>query len=812
MKISLNWLNNYLKLDLPVDEISEILTMIGLEIEGVEEVESVKGGLKGVVVGEVVECGRHPNADKLSLTKVNLGTETLAQIVCGAPNVAKGQKVLVATIGTTLYSPEGEAWTIKKGKIRGEVSEGMICAEDELGLGSSHEGIMVLNDDAPVGIPAADYLNVEIDVVFEIGLTPNRSDATSHIGVANDLAAYLKVNHQYDGDVKWPDVSDFKVDAPTHTVKVSVENTEACPRYSGVVITDLKIKESPDWLKNYLKAVDVRPISNIVDVTNFILHELSQPLHAFDLTEIEGNEIIVKTLPEGSIFKSLDEIDRKLSSEDLMICDGNSNGMCIGGVFGGIKSGVKDSTTSIFLEAAHFDSGYIRRSSTRHNLRTDAAKVFEKGSDPSRTVYALKRAALLLKELAEGNIASEIVDIYPKEIARKEVIVRYDRVTGLIGTEISKEEIHQILMALDMETTPITNDSIKVLVPTDKSDVTREVDVIEEILRIYGFNKVPISDQLSTKVTYEGNRPPHVLRNKISELLTHQGYHEIMGMSLIESRIYDSLDIVPREKYVFVNNTSNIHLDIMRPEMMVSGLLSVVHNHYRQNIKLKLYEFGKGFTTNGDGYNEQEFLTLFVSGNRYKESWMQDSKTMVDFYDVKRITQHLFAKLNINKYQTSESDDNRFLYGMKLHRGTKVLATIGKVAPKIADELDLKSDVFCAEINMDEILDIKPQAIQVEEISKYPSMRRDLAMVLDKGIKFEEIKKLARGVDKKHVKDINLFDVYENEDHLGAGKKSYAVSFIFSDDTKTLKDKEVEKIIKKIIHTLEMNVNAEIRS
>jgi len=812
MKISLNWLNKYLKIDLPPEEISEILTMIGLEVEGMEEVESVKGGLKGIVVGEVTECGKHPNADKLSLTRVDLGNEEPVQIVCGAPNVAQGQKVLVATVGTTLYSPEGEEWQIKKGKIRGAVSEGMICAEDELGLGTDHEGIMVLPEDAPVGIPAREYMNIETDIVYEIGLTPNRSDATSHIGVAKDLAAYLKINHDYDGDVKWPDVSDFEVDSPTHNVKVSVENHEACPRYSGVVITDIEIKESPDWLKNYLKAVDVRPISNIVDITNFILHELSQPLHAFDLEEIEGNEIIVKTLPEGSIFKSLDEVDRKLSEQDLMICDGNSNAMCIGGVFGGINSGVKDNTTSIFLEAAHFDAGWIRRSSTRHNLRTDAAKVFEKGSDPSRTVYALKRAALLIKELAGGTITSDIVDIYPKEIERKEVLVRYDRVIGLIGTDISKDEIHQILRAMDMEIEPVTDDSIKVAVPTDKSDVTREVDVIEEILRIYGFNKVPLDEQLTTKISYEVAKPDHVVRDKLSELLTHQGFNEIMGMSLIESRIYDQLEIIDPEKYVYVNNTSNIHLDIMRPEMMVSGLLSVVHNHYRQNIKLKLYEFGKGFTKGEEGYVEDEFLTIFLSGARNEESWMHDSKTQVGLYDIKRVIAHVFAKLNVVSHQTSELEDGRFEYGVKYHRGTRTLCSFGKVHHKIAKAMDLKTDVFYAEINMAEIFNLKSKTIEVDEISKYPSMRRDLAMVLDKKVKFEEIRKLAYGVDKKHVKEINLFDVYENEEHLGEGKKSYAVSFTFSDDTKTLKDKEVEKIIKKIIHVLEQNVKAEIRS
>ena len=508
MHISLNWLKDYTKIEMTPERIGEILTDIGLEVEGMEVVQSVKGGLEGVVVGHVTSCGKHPNADKLSLTTVDVGSERDLQIVCGAPNVAQGQKVLVATIGTTLYDADEKPWTIKKGKIRGEVSEGMICAEDELGLGASHNGIMVLPEETAVGTLASDHFNVETDYVFEIGLTPNRSDATNHLGTAKDLAAALKINYGHDGVVKLPAVNDFKVDSKDLPVEVVVENSEACPRYVGVSIKDIEIKESPEWLKRRLKAVGVRPINNIVDITNFVLHETGQPLHAFDLKEIKDRKVIVKTLPEGSTFVSLDEVERKLSSQDLMICDGQSNGMCIAGVFGGVKSGVKEHTTDIFLESAHFNAKWVRRSSMRHNLRTDAAKVFEKGSDPNVSLYALKRACLLMKELAGAKVASEIVDIYPEPVQPRQIEVRYERVKTLIGVDITPVEIRTILEAMEMEIIRESDSSFVVSVPTNKSDVIREVDVIEEILRIYGFNKVPISDKLNTSITVSPNPDP----------------------------------------------------------------------------------------------------------------------------------------------------------------------------------------------------------------------------------------------------------------------------------------------------------------
>ena len=637
MKVSLNWLKDYLDINLSKEEVSELLTDIGLEVEGMEEIESIKGGLKGIVIGHVKECGKHPGADRLSLTKVDVGNGEDLQIVCGAPNVAAGQKVVVATVGTVLYDADGNDFKIKKGKIRGEFSEGMICAEDELGLGNDHSGIIVLPEDVEVGTKACDYFNVENDVVYEIGLTPNRSDATCHTGVAKDLAAALKINHDHSGEVNMPNVDGFSIDNKDLPIDVVVENTEACPRYSAISIKGVTIKESPDWLKNRLNAIGVRPISNIVDITNFVLHELGQPLHAFDAEQIKGGKVVVKTLPEGTIFKSLDEIDRKLTATDLMICDGESNGMCIGGVFGGINSGVTDSTKNIFLESAHFNAKWIRRTSTHHLLRTDAAMCFEKGSDPNVTVYALKRAAMLIKELGGGEIASEIVDIYPNIIEKVQVEVSYANVNRLIGVEIPVVDVKAILAAMEMEIVSETETGFTVAVPTNKADVLREADVIEEILRIYGFNKVPISNQIRSAVTLGEKPDRQKIKNTISELLTASGFNEIMAVSLTESRYFK--DVLPIEvsELVFVNNTSNMHLDIMRPTMLISGLEAVLHNQNRQNSDLKFYEFGKSYHKKEDSFEEDSHLTLFMSGLKNEESWLEEDRTQVSYYHFKGI-------------------------------------------------------------------------------------------------------------------------------------------------------------------------------
>ena len=815
MHISLNWLKDYTKIELDAERVGEILTDIGLEVEGMETVQSIKGGLEGVVVGHVTSRHKHPNADKLSVTTVDVGLEQDLRIVCGAPNVAQGQKVLVATIGTTLYDEEEKPWTIKKGKIRGEVSEGMICAEDELGLGNSHEGIMVLPDEVEVGTSASEYFDVETDYVYEIGLTPNRSDATNHLGTARDLAAALKINYGHDGVVNLPAVDGFEVISRDLPVEVVVENTEACPRYVGVTIKDIEIKESPEWLKRRLRAVGVRPINNIVDITNFVLHETGQPLHAFDLKEIKDKKIVVTTLPEGSTFTTLDEVERKLTAEDLMICDGHLNGMCIAGVFGGVKSGVKDDTSEIFLESAHFNAKWIRRSSMHHNLRTDAAKVFEKGSDPNVALYALKRACLLIAELAGGKVSSEVVDIYPEPVEPLQIEVRYQRVNTLIGVSISAIEIRRILEAMNMEMVRESESSFVVSVPTNKSDVTREVDVIEEILRIYGFNKVPVSDKLSTSITVSPDPDPGEIRNLVSNFLSGNGFFEMMAVSLTESRYYkpEGLRPIAEDELVFINNTSNIHLDVMRPDMVFSGLEAIIRNQNRQNPDLKIYEFGKSYRQEKSGkINEDSHLTLFLSGARSRENWLQRGNHKADFYSIKAFVRRVLDLLGVYNYQTSDLEQGLFSYGLQFHRGPQHLVEFGKLSSRLTKGMDIREDVFFADFNWDNVFKaLKNYKIIVEELNKFPSIRRDLALVVENSVKFQDIVAIARKIGKKLLKDVHLFDVYRSEEKLGTGRKSYAVSFHFEDPKKTLKDKDIDKVMNKLITEYEAKLGAEIR-
>jgi len=811
MNISLNWLKKYIDLDMDPDKISEILTTIGLEVEGMEEVESIKGGLKGVVVGHVVECGKHPNADKLSLTKVNVGSADLIQVVCGAPNVAAGQKVLVATVGTTLYDKDGAPWKIKKGKIRGEESQGMICAEDELGLGNSHDGIMVLDEDAEVGSEAAQLFNLENDIVFDIGLTPNRSDATSHLGVARDLAAYLSVNEGGSGLVNIPDLSTFKVDNNTNPFKVEIEDVNLCPRYTGISISGVTIKESPDWIKNHLRSVGIRPISNIVDITNFILLEYGQPLHAFDADRVKENTIIVKTLPTDTVFKSLDEQERKLSDQDLMICDGKSNGMCIAGVFGGLDSGVTDSTQNIFLESAHFNAGNIRRTSTRHLLRTDAAKCFEKGSDPNITEEALKRAAILIQELAGGMITSEIVDVYPEKIEPVEIHLRYDNVNRIIGNDISVEEIHQILRAMNMEIKPLDDKSIKVSVPTDKADVLREIDLIEEVLRIYGFNKITTPSKVLSTLSFTQHPDKNAIKRRINAYLTSIGFNEMMNLSLIESRHYAKALPMEEENFIFINNTSNIHLDIMRPEMLLSGLQSVAYNLNRQQNDIKVFEIGKSYSKVGEEMIEKEKLTLYISGNSSSETWKNKDQSKSDFFDLKSVVNSVLDLINVQGYQQSASEDARLSSGFKYHRGPNVIVDFGKVNKTILKGMDIKQEVYFAEFDIQVLINGIASSTKIKPISKFPSSRRDLALVVNKNVKFEDIVKIARKVDKKILKDIGLFDVYEDEKRLGEGKKSYAVSFTFENMERTLNDKELEKVMQKLENQFSTQLEASIR-
>ncbi|MEO1260164.1 MAG: phenylalanine--tRNA ligase subunit beta [Bacteroidota bacterium] len=830
MITSLNWLKEYIDIDLSAEETGNLLTSLGLEVEGTEEIETIKGGLEGVVVGHVKECGKHPNADKLSLTKVDVGREELLQIVCGAPNVAAGQKVLVATIGTMLHPTEGEPFKIKKGKIRGEASEGMICAEDEIGIGTDHDGIIVLPEDTPVGMSGRDYYSIETDVVYDIGLTPNRSDATCHLGVAKDLAAALKIQHAGSGEVKVPTVDNFKIDNNELPVEVVVENTEACPRYAGVAIKGVTIKESPDWLKNRLLSIGVRPISNIVDITNFILHELGQPLHAFDLDEIAGQKVIVKTLPAESKFMSLDEVERTLSEEDLMICDGDSKGMCIGGVFGGIQSGVKDSTKNIFLESAHFNAKWIRRSSTRHDLRTDAAKVFEKGSDPNVCVYALKRAAALIVELAGGEVASDIVDIYPNPIEPVKIEVKYNYVNRLIGTDISPKEINDILLAMEMEIVSENEERFTVAVPTNKADVTRPADVVEEILRVYGLDNVPVPNQMRSSMIEREFPNPNEIKNAVSDYLAANGFHESMALSLSESKYYKEILPIDENELVWVNNTSNVHLDIMRPTMLFSGLEAVLHNQNRQRGDLKIFEFGKtyqrrtkdsGRQTGENGldkidvkrlFEEQDHLTLFMTGQQWGESWRNPGKPEADYYSLKAYVENVLARLGLSGYQQSAEQGGIFAYNMNYHRGPKSLVKFGKISPKTCKSMGIKSQVFYADFAWGALLKAaKKNSISMTELNKYPTMRRDLALVIGSSVKFADLAALAGKVGKKLIKDINLFDVYEDAEKLGEGKKSYAISFTFENAERTLKDKEVDKIMNELIRIYEQDMGAVIR-
>ncbi|MCB0704691.1 MAG: phenylalanine--tRNA ligase subunit beta [Saprospiraceae bacterium] len=813
MKVSLNWLKSYMSLDLEPEKIGEILTDIGLEVEGMEQIESIPGGLQGLVVGLVTECGKHPDADRLSLTRVDVGTGEPVQIVCGAPNVAAGQKVIVATVGTMLYPTEGEPFKIKKGKIRGEVSEGMICAEDEIGLGTSHAGIMILPDELKIGTPAAKVFKLENDVVYDIGLTPNRSDATCHIGVAQDLAAYLKVNMPGAGVLRLPKIEEIKAQSNDLAVEVIVENTEACPRYAGVSLDNIQVGESPDWLKNRLKAIDVRPINNVVDITNYVLHEYGQPLHAFDLDAIAGRTIRVKTLEEGSPFVTLDEVERKLSAEDLMICDGNSVGLCMAGVFGGIGSGVTNETKRIFLESAHFSAKYIRRTSMRHILRTDAAKVFEKGSDPNVAVDALKRAVQLLKEIAGATVASAGVDLYPVPVEPVEIETTYSYVNRLIGVEIPQSEIHQILAAMDMALLDDDGETFRVAIPTNKSDVTRPADLVEEILRIYGLNRVPMPSRISSTPSFDKYPSKRELQESIANMLAANGFSEMLALSLSESRFYRDILPMDADSLVYINNTSNVHLDIMRPDLFFSALQVVKHNQNRQQADLKLFEFGRSYHRMGEGeFKEQEHLTLCLTGRRYAESWLQKEHPDTDYYSLRAAVLLILERLGISGFQQTVLKDEPFSYGLKYHRGPKELVSFGQIHPALQRGMDIRQPVYFADFNWELLVQSAGQAnFQFQELSKYPSTRRDLALLVDNSVKFDDIVAIARKQGKKILRDINLFDVFEDAERLGAGKKSYAVSFVFENPERTLQDVEIDQVMNKMIGEYEKQLQAQIR-
>ncbi|MBK8505568.1 MAG: phenylalanine--tRNA ligase subunit beta [Saprospiraceae bacterium] len=812
MKISLNWLREYVDLDMDAEQIAEILTEIGLEVEGYEEVEQIKGSLKDLVVGEVTTCVKHPNADRLWLTTVDIGQVTL-QIVCGAPNVGTGQRVVVAPVGTTLYSHDGAPWQINRGKIRGEVSEGMICAVDEIGLGTDHSGILVLDDTFVIGNALASYYDTATDTVFEIGLTPNRSDATCHLGVARDLFAALKINYGHKGQVKLPALDAWQVDNDTMPIQVEVLDTEGCPRYAGVSISNVSVKESPGWLKNRLKMIGLRPINNIVDATNYVLHELGQPLHAFDIDKIDGRAIKVQTLPKGSAFVSLDEQVRKLHEEDLMICDGHDNGMCIAGVFGGLGSGVTNQTHNIFLESAHFNAKWIRRTSGRYLLFTDAAKVFEKGSDPNICVFALKRAALLIQDLAGGQIASEIVDIYSKPVKPNLVSLDYGQLNRLVGANIHPKEVEQILLALEMKIQASTPDSVTVAVPTNKVDVTRQADLIEEVLRIYGFNRVPDKNRMSFSVSNSHGIDEARLRNLAADYLSAHGFHEIMGLSMIDKRYVERKEFQLNDvEMVRINNTSNVQIEVMRPNLLVTTLETISYNQNRQQNDLRLYEFGKSYLHVAGQYQEKDHLTLAISG-WHQESWLTTPLSPKnEYYVMKGMVENLLSLYGIGSLEEEVVEDAYWNFALKYSIDNQQLAVFGQVNDDLLSYLDIRGAVFYSDFDWSRLIrNQKVDQIQVKESSRFPVVRRDLALIIQEEVPFSAVRAVIARKLGLVLKGINLFDVYRNEEILGSGQKSYAVSLLLSDSTKTFSDKEVDQMIVSMMDELTREVGARLR-
>ncbi|KGL63687.1 phenylalanine--tRNA ligase subunit beta [Polaribacter sp. Hel1_85] len=808
MKISYNWLQQFLQVDWEPVKTGELLTDLGLEVEGIETKESIKGSLKGIVVGKVLTCIQHPNADRLKVTTVDLGAGEPVQIVCGAPNVDAGQKVPVATIGTTLYDDKGEGFKIKKGKIRGEESHGMICAEDELGLGKGHDGILVLDEDLEVGTPGAEVFNIETDYVFEIGLTPNRSDAMSHFGVARDLRAGL-IQQDSKLELISPSVSNFHVDERTLRLDVEVDNKELVPRYCGITITDIEVKDSPEWIQNRLKAIGLTPKNNIVDITNYVLHELGQPLHAFDAQKIKGNKILVKTLKEGTKFTTLDEVERELSSEDIMICDADSNPLCIGGVFGGLDSGVTNNTTSIFLESAYFNPVSIRKTAKRHALNTDASFRFERGIDINMTEYALKRAALLIEEYAGGKLASDISDFYPEKIEDFQVFLSYDNAYRLIGQEIPKETIKNILASLEIKINSETNGGLGLTIPSYRSDVQREADIIEEILRVYGYNNIEFSHKLNTSISFDSSKETKV-ENIIADQLSALGFNETMANSLTKPEYTSLSENINEEANVEMLNPLSNDLKVLRQSLLFSCLESVAYNINRKNNALQFYEFGKTYHKYNEKYEENKHLTLFVTGNRTKDSWSVANKTS-DFFYLKGIITALLSRLGIDKVKASPTKQDVFSEGISLGLGKIKLVDFGVVKRSVLKEFGIKQEVLFADFNWDTILKlVGNKNIKVSELPKFPAVKRDLALLLDSKVAFNEVYNLAFQSERKLLKEVDLFDVYEG-DKLPQGKKSYAVSFLLQDETKTLADKQIDKIMQKLQQTFEKNLEAVLR-
>ncbi|MDA9331416.1 phenylalanine--tRNA ligase subunit beta [Flavobacteriaceae bacterium] len=807
MKISYNWLKEFIATDWSVEKTSQLLTDLGLEVEGVAPFESIKGGLQGVVVGHVLSCEKHPNADKLQLTKVSIGNNTTLEIVCGAPNVTKGIKVAVATIGTTLYTPEGEAWIIKKGKIRGEESHGMLCSENELGLGQGHDGIMILEDHLKEGAACSSVFNVVRDEVIEIGLTPNRADAMSHFGVARDLKAGLK-QQGISKELITPSVMQFSVDNRISTIQVQVDTPDLAPRYSGITISDLTVKESPDWIKNRLKAIGLSPINNVVDATNYVLHELGQPLHAFDLAKIEGKKVIVKTLEQGTKFTTLDGIERVLSSEDLMICDAKKP-MCLAGVFGGQDSGVTAQTTAVFLESAYFNPVSIRKSAKRHGLSTDASFRFERGIDINLVEEALKRAALLIKELAGGQISSDIIDLYPKKEENYQVFLTFKRIYSLIGEEIPTGTIKSILSSLEIRVNNVTESGLGLTIPFYRVDVQREVDVIEEILRVYGYNNIHFSKKINASIAYTDPKADHIIQNKIGDSLAAQGFNEILTNSLTSPQPLQHTQDTELQQAVTILNPLSNDLSILKTSMLFTGLETVSYNINRKTNRLKLFEFGKTYHQIDGNRIENKHLSILMTGKRHTENWLSSDEKL-SFFDLKTVVENILERLGIQKWKISEATADLFSEGISYSRKDTIV-TFGVLSNKLLKKLDIKQEVLFADFNWDAILKLlTKETIKFQDIPKYPEVSRDFALLIKNSVTFEQLAQTAKNTEKKYLKEVGLFDVYTGK-NLPEGTKSYGVNFVLQDQNATLEEKQIDKIMQKLQAAFERDFEASLR-
>lgn len=802
MTLSYSWLKQYIDIPESPEQLAAILTATGLEVESVEPFETIRGGLKGLVIGEVLTCSKHPNADKLSLTTVDVGGSRHLPIVCGAPNVASGQKVIVALPGSTAYPTAGEPFQIKATKIRGEVSEGMICAEDEIGLGNSHAGILVLNTKAPNGTPAAEFFQVESDFRLEIGLTPNRADAASHLGAARDIKAVTG------RELRWPSTDTFRPDSQSLKIPVTVENSEACPRYSGVTLTGVTVQESPAWLQNRLRSIGLTPINNVVDITNFVLHETGQPLHAFDADRIKGGKIVVKTLPAGSAFVTLDGKERKLDARDLMICDAE-NGLCIAGVFGGLHSGISAETKNIFLESACFAPGYIRKTGQLHQLKTDASFRFERGTDPNLTVYALQRAALLIRELAGGAISSDVVDVYPTKIENKKIAVSYANINRLIGKTLPAARIQSILESLDISVTAAMPEGFTASVPPYRVDVTQEADIVEEVLRIYGFNNIELSEIAgSDYLAAFPEKARHTFTQTVGEMLSGQGFYEILTNSLTRQAYQQRLNLKYDFEPVEILNKLSEEQGILRQTMLFTGLEVLAHNINRKQKDIRFYEFGKIYGKTAAGYREEERLALYISGNSEAESWRKPAQP-AGYFDMAQAVVNVLQRCGISVQQQSVSDP-QLDYGMSLYVGKTEIGRLGKVRAALCREVGVKQEVFFADLSVEALFAGANPRFDVQEVPRFPEVRRDLSLVLDRQVTFAEVEALVRKTENKLVREVIAFDVYEG-DKIPPGKKAYALGFTLLDESKTLTDEEIENTMNRLMAAFEKQMSAVIR-